>query len=63
MVVEGLPNSEISTALHISAHTVRNHLFRIYEKLGVSTRVELILYALSRKDSPPTPKSKTAAAG
>lgn len=51
MVVEGLPNSEISAALHVSAHTVRNHLFRIYEKLGVSNRVELVLYALSRKPS------------
>jgi len=62
MVVEGLPNSEISATLHVSAHTVRNHLYRIYEKLGVSSRVELILYALSRQDLPPTPTSKTAGA-
>lgn len=47
MVVEGLPNSEISSRLRVSAHTVKNHLFRIYEKLGVSSRVELILYAMS----------------
>jgi DNA-binding NarL/FixJ family response regulator len=62
MVVEGLPNSEISTTLRVSAHTVRNHLYRIYEKLGVSSRVELILYALSRQDLPSAPTSKTAAA-
>ncbi len=47
MVVEGLPNSEIGLKLGVSAHTVRNHLFHVYEKLGVSTRAELILYASS----------------
>jgi len=51
MVTEGLPNSEISTSLGLSAHTVKNHLFRIYEKLGVSNRVELVLYALSGRDA------------
>jgi DNA-binding NarL/FixJ family response regulator len=54
MVVEGLPNREISAALQVSAHTVRNHLFRIYEKLGVSSRVEMVLYALSRQSVPTT---------
>jgi len=49
LVAEGLTNSEIGLKLGVSAHTVKNHLFRIFEKLGVSTRVELILYTLSRK--------------
>jgi DNA-binding NarL/FixJ family response regulator len=48
MVAEGLPNNEIAASLHLTAHTVRNHLFRIYEKLGVSSRVELILRVLAR---------------
>jgi DNA-binding NarL/FixJ family response regulator len=52
MVTEGLPSREISKSLRLSAHTVKNHLFRIYEKLGVSNRVELVLYALSRHDAP-----------
>jgi len=47
MVAEGMTNTQISKALRVSAHTVKNHLFRIYEKLGVSNRVELILYAFS----------------
>ncbi|MGD0695485.1 MAG: response regulator transcription factor [Terriglobia bacterium] len=51
LVAEGLPNREISSALGVSEHTVRNHLFRIYEKLGISSRVELILYALSPRES------------
>ena len=50
MVVEGLPNGEISSKLCVSPHTIKNHLFRIYEKLGVSTRVELVLYAMSRRE-------------
>lgn len=50
MVAEGLPNSEISAELRVSPHTVKNHLFRIYEKLGVSNRVELLLYALSSRE-------------
>jgi len=47
LVAEGLPNQGISSKLGVSPHTVKNHLFRIYEKLGVSNRVELVLYALS----------------
>jgi DNA-binding NarL/FixJ family response regulator len=50
MVAEGLPNLEISSKLGVSPHTVKNHLFRIYEKLGISNRVELVLYALSSRD-------------
>jgi DNA-binding NarL/FixJ family response regulator len=52
MVAEGLPNNEIASKLQVSPHTVKNHLFRVYEKLGVSNRVELILYAMSRRGSP-----------
>jgi len=49
MVAEGLPNQEISSTLGVSLHTVKNHLFRIYAKLGISNRVELVLYALSSR--------------
>lgn len=51
MVAEGLPNSEISKELGVSPHTIKNHLYRIYEKLGVSNRVELLLYALSSREN------------
>jgi DNA-binding NarL/FixJ family response regulator len=51
MIAEGLPNREISSELGVSPHTVKNHLFRIYEKLGVSNRAELLLYALSNRDN------------
>jgi DNA-binding NarL/FixJ family response regulator len=51
MVTEGLPNIEISKKLGTSAHTIKNHLFHIFNKLGVSTRAELLLYALSSRDA------------
>jgi len=33
--------------LGLSEHTVKKYLFRIFEKLGISSRVELVLYALN----------------
>ena len=33
--------------LNLSEHTVKNYVFRIFDKLGVSNRIELVLYALS----------------
>jgi len=50
LVAEGLRNKEISLKLNVSEHTVKNYMFRIFEKLGLSTRVELALYALSESE-------------
>lgn len=47
LVADGMRNQEISHRLNIREHTVRNYIFRIFEKLGISSRVELVLYALS----------------
>lgn len=48
LVAEGCSNRQISEKLKLSEHTIKNYLFRVFEKLGVSTRVELTLYALNR---------------
>jgi DNA-binding NarL/FixJ family response regulator len=51
LVAEGLSNRDISRQLRLSEHTVRNYLFRIFNKLGVSTRLELAVYALNQRDA------------
>lgn len=50
LVVEGLTNREIAHKLGLSEHTVSNYLFRIYNKLGISTRVELVLYVMRQRE-------------
>jgi DNA-binding NarL/FixJ family response regulator len=49
LVAEGMRNREIAQQLRLSEHTVRNYLFRIFEKLGISSRSELILYTLEQR--------------
>jgi len=48
LVADGLTNRQISEQLKLSEHTVKNYLFKVFEKLGISTRVELVLYALAQ---------------
>lgn len=47
LVVEGRSNKEIASALDVSDHTVRNHLVRIFAKLRVSSRTEVIYQIMS----------------
>lgn len=46
LVTDGLSNRNVANELGLSEHTVKKYLFRIFEKLGISSRVELVLYAL-----------------
>jgi DNA-binding NarL/FixJ family response regulator len=50
LITEGLTNRDISSRLNLSEHTVRNYLFRIFNKLGTSNRLELALYALHPRE-------------
>ncbi|MFZ0759132.1 MAG: response regulator transcription factor [Candidatus Sulfotelmatobacter sp.] len=51
-VAEGLSNREIAHRLKLTEHTIKNYLFRIFDKLGVSSRVEVVLYALGSSVAP-----------
>jgi two-component system nitrate/nitrite response regulator NarL len=48
LVVDGCTNRDVAQKLILTEHTVSNYLFRIYDKLGISSRVELVLYSLKR---------------
>lgn len=47
-LAEGMTNREIAQRLELSQHTVKNYFFRIFDKLGVSSRVELLFMSLSQ---------------
>jgi ligand-binding sensor domain-containing protein/DNA-binding CsgD family transcriptional regulator len=42
LILQGASNKDIERKLFISASTVRNHIYNIYQKLGVRSRLELI---------------------
>jgi two-component system, NarL family, nitrate/nitrite response regulator NarL len=48
-IVEGATNREIATSLTISEETVKRHLTNIFDKTGVSTRLELAMFAVHHK--------------
>jgi two-component system, NarL family, nitrate/nitrite response regulator NarL len=49
LIVKGLSNREIAKQFQLSEETVKRHLSNIFEKLGISTRLELAILAIERK--------------
>ncbi|MDP9158987.1 MAG: response regulator transcription factor [Acidobacteriota bacterium] len=47
LVADGLSNREVASELSLSEHTVKKYMFRIFDKLGIFSRVELVLYAVA----------------
>jgi DNA-binding NarL/FixJ family response regulator len=69
LLARGLSNRDLAKELKLSEHTVKNHLFRIFDKLGVSNRMEAVLYAMnngkqkaSPSREPSLPEVQTGAA-
>ena len=50
LIAEGLSNRDTARELNLSEHTIKKYLFRIFDKLGISSRVELVLYAVHHSD-------------
>jgi DNA-binding NarL/FixJ family response regulator len=61
LVAEGLSNREISAQLKLSQHTIKNYLFHIYGKLGMSSRVDLVLHVRSADRPSPEDNLETPA--
>lgn len=49
LIFKGRSNKQIASQLCISLHTVKNHLYRLYQKLGVNSRYELVAFFLNKK--------------
>jgi two-component system nitrate/nitrite response regulator NarL len=48
---QGQSNKQIADQLHLSEHTVKNYLFRIFDKMGVSNRYELLFLLYSAREN------------
>ena len=54
LVADGLTNRGVATELGLSEHTIKKYLLRIFDKIGISSRVELVLYAMAHGEHRPS---------
>ena len=54
LIVKGYSNRDIAKEFHLSEETVKRHLSNTFEKMGISTRLELAIMAIEKKLVPPT---------
>jgi len=53
LVADGLSNRQVAEELGLSEHTIKKYLLRIFDKVGISSRVELVLYAVAHGENRP----------
>ncbi|MEU3053544.1 LuxR C-terminal-related transcriptional regulator [Streptomyces griseus] len=58
-IARGLPTGEIAARLHLSPHTVRDHIKAVFEKAGVSSRGELVGKLFTEYYAPPAEQAMT----
>ena len=63
LVVDGMSNREVAGELGLSEHTIKKYLLRIFDKVGISSRVELVLYAMSHGENRPAEWMPSSAEG
>jgi DNA-binding CsgD family transcriptional regulator len=51
LLLQGKSNKEIADQLCIAHHTVKNHIYRLYQKLDVNKRYQLVNFFLQQKNS------------
>lgn len=61
LVAEGMGNREVAQRLNVTENTVKKSLLRIFDKVGVSNRVELVLSALAFRSQEPNNGTQLAA--
>jgi DNA-binding NarL/FixJ family response regulator len=54
-IARGLGTSQIAAAIHLSPHTIRDYVKSIFEKVGVSSRGELVAKVFADHYAPPMP--------
>jgi DNA-binding NarL/FixJ family response regulator len=57
----GMTNREIAETLDLSPHTIKNYLFRIFDKVGVSSRTELLYLTMHNPPVEPVPAARAEA--
>ncbi len=55
MILKGKSNKEIEQQLFISAHTVKNHIYHIFQKAGIKSRGQLMSLVLQKSAGSPYP--------
>jgi DNA-binding NarL/FixJ family response regulator len=61
LVADGLTNRGVASELGLSEHTIKKYLLRIFDKVGISSRVELVLNAMSHGENRPAERMPTNA--